>query len=59
MEDKYTIIILAAVVVVIAIAGYIFATGMLNGNGPAQTSPLKTEFMDEEPLEQLEDQFME
>lgn len=46
MEDKYTIIILAAVVVVIAIAGYIFATGMLNGNGPAQTSPLKTEFME-------------
>lgn len=46
MEDKYTIIILAAIVVVIAIVGVIFATGMFNGNSNTQTSPLKTAFME-------------
>lgn len=46
MDDKYTIIILAAIVAVIAIAGYMFATGMLNNNGNAQTTPFKTEFME-------------
>ncbi len=46
MEDKYTIIILAAIVAVIAIVGFVFATGMLNDNKISQTSPLKTEFME-------------
>lgn len=46
MEDKNIIIILAVIVVIIAIAGYVFATGMFNGTQNTQTSPLKTEFME-------------
>ena len=46
MEDKNIIIILAVIVVIIAIAGYAFATGMFNGTQNTQTSPLKTEFME-------------
>lgn len=46
MEDKNIIIILAVIVVIIAVAGYVFATGMFNGTQNTQTSPLKTEFME-------------
>lgn len=46
MEDKNIIIILAVIVVIIAVAGYAFATGMFNGTQNTQTSPLKTEFME-------------
>lgn len=40
------IIIAVAVVAIIAIAGVIFATGMLNGNNDKGTTPFKTEFME-------------
>ena len=48
METK-NILIIAVVVVIIAILGVVFATGMLNGNndnGNAETTPFKTEFME-------------
>ncbi|MBE6502580.1 MAG: hypothetical protein E7Z79_09120 [Methanobrevibacter thaueri] len=47
METK-NIIIIAVVVVIIAILGVIFATGMLNGNEKTAgvTTPFKTEFME-------------
>jgi hypothetical protein len=48
MENKNIIIIAVAVIAVIAVAGVIFATGMLNGNsnGNAEgTSPLDMAFM--------------
>lgn len=45
MEDKKMIIIAVAVIAVIAIAGVIFATGMLNGNSNQVTSDLDTSFM--------------
>ena len=48
METK-NILIIAVVVVIIAIVGVVFATGMLNGNndnGNAETTPFKTEFME-------------
>ena len=44
MENKYIVIIL--VVIVIAIVGVIFATGILNNNVSAETTPFKTEFME-------------
>lgn len=40
------IIILVAVIAIIAIAGVIFATGILNGNDNQQTTDFKTEFME-------------
>ena len=48
MENKNIIIIAVAVIAIVAIAGVIFATGMLNGNDNSNkvTSPLKTEFME-------------
>jgi hypothetical protein len=47
MENKSMIIIAVAIVAVIAIAGVIFATGMLNGNDNNQgTTPFKAEFME-------------
>lgn len=48
METK-NIIIIAVVVVIVAVLGVIFATGMLNGDnntGSAQTTPFETEFME-------------
>jgi len=48
METK-NILIIAVVVVIIAILGVVFATGMLNGNndnGNGETTPFKTEFME-------------
>ena len=48
METK-NILIIAVVVVIIAIVGVVFATGMLNGNndnGNAETTPFKTEFIE-------------
>lgn len=48
METK-NILIIAVIVVIIAILGVVFATGMLNGNndnGNAETTPFKTEFME-------------
>ena len=44
MENKYIVIIL--VVIVIAIVGVIFATGILGGNAPGKTTPFETEFME-------------
>lgn len=47
MENKNMIIIAVAVIVLIAIAGVIFATGMLNGNTNTQgTTKLEMECMD-------------
>lgn len=48
MDDKYTIIILVVIVAIIAVVGYAFATGMLNGDnkGNMQTTPFKTDFME-------------
>lgn len=48
MEEKNMIIIAVAIVAVIAIAGVIFATGMLNGNNNSNlgTTPFETDFMD-------------
>lgn len=46
MENKNMIIVLVVVVAIIAIAGVIFATGMLNGNDNQQTTEFKTEFME-------------
>ena len=46
MENKNMIIILVAVIAIIAIAGVIFATGILNGNDNQQTTDFKTEFME-------------
>ena len=48
MENK-NFIIIAVVVVIIAILGVVFATGMLNnndGNKITQTTPFKTDFME-------------
>ena len=48
METK-NILIIAVVVVIIAMLGVVFATGMLNGNndnGNGETTPFKTEFME-------------
>ena len=46
MDDKKIIIILAAVIAVIAIAGFMFFSGMLNGNGATTTTPFETKFME-------------
>lgn len=47
MENKNLIIIAVAIVAIVAIAGVIFATGMLNGNNNNQeTTPFKTDFME-------------
>lgn len=46
MENKNIIIIAVAIIAIIAVVGVIFATGMLNGNGNAQTTSFKTEFME-------------
>ena len=46
MDDKKIIIILAAIVAVIAIAGFMFFSGMLNGNGATTTTPFETKFME-------------
>lgn len=48
METK-NIVIIAVVVIIVAILGVIFATGMLNGNDTqknTETTPFKTEFME-------------
>ena len=47
MENK-NIIIIAAVVVIVAILGVLFATGMFNGETKSnvETTPFETEFMD-------------
>ena len=48
MENKNIIIILVAIIAIIAIAGAIFVSGMLNDDGSknAVTTPFKTEFME-------------
>ena len=46
MENKNMIIIAVAVIAIVAIAGVIFATGMLNGNDIKETTPFKTDFME-------------
>ncbi len=46
MENKNTIIILAAVVVIIAIIGVLFATGFIGGNKNVETTPFKMNFME-------------
>ncbi|MBR4448563.1 hypothetical protein [Methanobrevibacter sp.] len=48
MENKNIIIILVAIIAVIAIAGGILASGILNGESkaPTETTPFETEFMD-------------
>ena len=48
METKNIIIIAAAIVAVIAIAGVVFTTGILNGdnNNDFGTTPFETEFME-------------
>ena len=47
MENKNIIIILVAIIAIIAIAGAIFVSGMLNdGNKNAVTTPFETEFME-------------
>lgn len=48
MENKNLIIIAVAIVAIVAIAGILFATGILNGNDNNNlgTSQLKTEFME-------------
>jgi hypothetical protein len=48
MENKNIIIILVAIIAVIAIAGGILASGILNGESkaPTQTTPFETEFME-------------
>lgn len=46
MENKNMIIIAVAIVAIIAIAGVIFATGMLNGNDNQATTKFKTDFME-------------
>lgn len=46
MEERNMIIIMVAIIAVIAIAGVIFATGMLNGNTSKEgTTPFETDFM--------------
>ena len=48
METKNIIIIAVAIVAVIAIVGFVFTTGILNGdnNKNVETTPFETEFMD-------------
>ena len=46
MENKNIMIILAAIIAIIAIAGAVFVSGIFNGNDVSVTSPLETEFMD-------------
>lgn len=46
MENKNVIIIAVAVVAIVAIAGYIFASGMLNEEKSVETTPFKTNFME-------------
>ena len=46
MENKNMIIIAVAIVAIIAIAGVIFATEMLNGNDNQATTKFKTDFME-------------
>ena len=48
MENKNIIIIAVAVIAIIAVAGYIFASGMLNEEKSVETTPFKTEFMEGE-----------
>lgn len=46
MDDKYVILILAAIVAVILIVGGLFITGAFNGEGNSLTTPFKTDFME-------------
>jgi len=47
METKNIIIIAVVIIAIIAIAGFIFTTGILNGeNNNTVTTPFKTEFME-------------
>ncbi|MBQ2653948.1 MAG: hypothetical protein IJF83_10350 [Methanobrevibacter sp.] len=46
MENKNIIIIAVAIVAIVAIAGVIFATGMLNGNNNKESTQFKTDFME-------------
>lgn len=48
MENKNIIIIAVVAIIIIAIAGFIFATGMLsnNDNKNVETTPFKTDFME-------------
>ena len=47
MDDKKIIILLAVIVAIIAIAGFAFFSGMLNGNNSDLGSThFKTKFMD-------------
>ncbi len=46
MENKNTIIILAAIVVVIAIVGVLFATGFFGGSENVETTPFEMNFME-------------
>ena len=46
MENKNIIIILAIVVVIIAIAGVLFATGFIGDNKNVETTPFKMDFME-------------
>lgn len=47
MENKNIIIIAGVIIVIIAVLGVIFATGILNGdNNNVETTPFETEFME-------------
>lgn len=46
MENKNIIIILVAIIAIVAIAGFIFASGFLNGEKTTETTPFETEFME-------------
>lgn len=46
MENKNIIIIAVVIIAIIAVVGVIFATGILNGESNAQTTPFETEFME-------------
>ena len=46
MENKNIIIILAAIVVIIAIVGVLFATGFIGNDKNVETTPFKMNFME-------------
>ena len=46
MENKNIIIILAAIVVIIAIVGVLFATGFIGDDKNVETTPFKMNFME-------------
>lgn len=46
METKNIAIIIGVIVVIVAIIGIIFATGMLNEEKTVETTPFKTDFME-------------